>query len=129
MLKRLCFNPSTNNTSSIKKLDLLLMVPLLMILPLLSPKVTYSSSWLVSLENCNGSPVMCLEHPLSRYHLLLLACVDECVYKKRWFLGTHLNLGALKIDLLILSFCIKLIMVPFGTHINLCGLTFSNGHL
>ena len=49
ILKRLYFKPSTNKTSSIKKLDLLPMVPLPMILPLLlSPKVTYPSSRLVS---------------------------------------------------------------------------------
>ncbi|CAL9085665.1 unnamed protein product, partial [Musa textilis] len=65
MLKRLYFKPSTNNTSSIKKLDLLPMVPLPMILPL-PLKVTYPSFWLVSLENCNGSSVICLKHPLSR---------------------------------------------------------------
>ena len=116
MLKRLCFKPSTNKTSSIKKLDLLPMVPLPMILPLLlSPKVTYPSSMLVSLENWDGSPVICLEHPLSRYHLLLLACDGLVFYKKGWCLGTHLLLGASQIELHCLSCCIEFIMVPLGT--------------
>ena len=44
--------PYTNNTSSIKRFDLLPIIPLPMILPLLlSPKVTNPLSWLVSLEN------------------------------------------------------------------------------
>ncbi|CAL9093952.1 unnamed protein product [Musa textilis] len=106
------------------------MVPLPMILPLLlSLKMTYLSSWLVSLENCDEFLVMCFEHPPSRYYLLLLACVGECIYKRGWFLGTNLTLGASKIDLLILSFYIKLFMILLGTHINLYGLTFLNRYL
>jgi len=74
MLNKLCFNSSTSNTFFMSKLPLTPMFPLPMIMPLLlSPLVTKPPCFSTKLVNKDASPVICLEHPLSRYHNLFLA--------------------------------------------------------
>ena len=71
MLSKLCFKPLTNKTFSMYLEGVIPMLPIPMIFPLpLSPKVTIPPSLASSVMNCDSSPVMCLEHPLSRYHFL-----------------------------------------------------------
>ena len=79
MLRRLCFRPSTNSTSLIKKVFLSPIVHLPRILPLLlSPYVTWPSFLRSRLTNLLLSPVMCLEQSLSRYHIFLLTVKEPC---------------------------------------------------
>ena len=73
---------------------------------------------------------MCPEHPLSRYHLLLLAFDYKHIYKKWCFLlDTHFTLGPSLIDLLILTIGVKLFKVTLGTQIDLRKLHFLREHL
>ena len=50
----------------------------------LSPKVTCPPSLASSLLNYSLSPVMCLEHPLSRYHLLFVLVDFKRTYKTQF---------------------------------------------
>ena len=55
---------------------------------------------LVSFVRCVGSPVISLEHPLSKFYFFLLAFDSRDVYKKCGFpLGTYLTLGPSWLDL------------------------------
>ena len=70
MLKRLCFKPFTNKILSIREDVSLPMLSWPMILHFaLSPKVTYPLFLFVGKTNLDSSPIMCLEHPLSKNHL------------------------------------------------------------
>ena len=73
ILSKLYLRPSTNNTWCIDK-DWGLLISLMPIIFsfALSPKVTCPPFLVSSLLNYSLSPVMYLEHPLSRYHLLFV---------------------------------------------------------
>ena len=85
MLNRLCLT----------KMSLSPMDPLPRILPLLlSPKVTCPSCLKEMLRNFDLSPVMCLEHPLSKYHCCLLS--SKISYKEDFQVqkfGPLMNVG------------------------------------
>ena len=68
--QKVMFKPSTNKTLSIREDVPLPMLPWPMILPFaLSSNVTYPPFLFVRKANLDSSPVMCLEHPLSKNHL------------------------------------------------------------
>ena len=82
MLSKLCFKPSTKRTSSTMKEDTLPILPIPMILPFeLSPNVTFLPSFGERVVNLFLSPIMCLEHPLSRNHLSLVDLEIKHTYK------------------------------------------------
>jgi len=68
ILNRLCLRPSTSHTLLIE-IEALPIVLVPMILPnWLPPNFTFPPSFIARVRNIDFSPVMCLEHPLSRYH-------------------------------------------------------------
>ncbi|RHN52290.1 hypothetical protein MtrunA17_Chr6g0478921 [Medicago truncatula] len=84
MLNRLCFRPSTSHTLFIEMEELpIVLVP--MIFPVwLPPNFTSPPSFIVRVRNKAFSPVMCHEHPLSRYHDLCfsLALKHTCSFNQ-----------------------------------------------
>ena len=83
MLKRLCLSPLTSNTFSMEVEEFLQILHIPMIFPLLfSRKVTSPLSFDLRDVNCASSPVMCLEHPLSKYQWSFLNFAGRHTYKK-----------------------------------------------
>jgi len=67
MLSRLCLSPSTIHTLLIE-IEELPIIPVSTILPVwFPPNPTVPPSFMVRIRNKDLSPVMCHEHPLSRY--------------------------------------------------------------
>ena len=97
ILSRLCCKFLTKSTLSIaQELDLPTF-PLVMISPfMLSPKVTIPPSQVSSERNFDLSPVMCLQHPLSRYHELF-PLTRTCKANQLLASGTQSSLGSLSI--------------------------------
>lgn len=95
MLNRSCFNPSIWRTLLMWGEELA-RIPSLHILPfLMSSYVTLPPSILVSDAKWEMFSVMCLEHPLLRYHLLLLGLALRDITEQRapgTVLGTHIFL-------------------------------------
>ena len=91
VLKKFCLSPLTGNMFSIEIEEFLLILPILMIFPLpLSPKVTNPPSFGLRDVNWVSSPVMCLEHPLSKYQWFLFDLAWKHTYKIVHFtLGTQ----------------------------------------
>ena len=71
ILKRSCFKPSSGNTFSIKGVIILTFQCSIIFPFALSLNVTLSLFFFVRNENLDSSPIMCLQHPLSKNHLSL----------------------------------------------------------
>ena len=94
MLSKLYASPSTSITSSILEDGFLPILPVPMIFPLVfPPNVTWPFLVSVNMQNLVLSPVICLEQPLSIYHMLFMAARHSYKYNQTRDFGTQTCLG------------------------------------